>query len=120
MSSRPLEPSRAPKARGRTDMDLDTIHLKLDRILAGQEQQRVRIEDLAEISRIQTAAMQVLNERIDIQGETIVRLAEAMSREEEEGGGGDLVAAIASMAASLKQIQQDGARMVVLIGRMPN
>ncbi|HME26516.1 MAG TPA: hypothetical protein VKI44_35185 [Acetobacteraceae bacterium] len=93
------------------------IHLKLDRILAGQERLMARIGEQNEIIAVWTAAVSVLNDAVNTQTETLNRLAEAMSKEE---GGGDLVKEIAAIAVSLKQIQQDGARMVVLVGRMPN
>jgi hypothetical protein len=92
------------------------IHLKLDRILAGQQQLLARIGEQDETIRILAAAVSVQREALQTNTETIVRLAEAMSK---ETGGGDLIEAIASISASLKQIQQDGARMVVLVGRMP-
>ncbi|HME26495.1 MAG TPA: hypothetical protein VKI44_35080 [Acetobacteraceae bacterium] len=93
------------------------IHLKLDRILAGQKHILARVAEHQETIGILIAAMTTLKETIGTQTETIKVLSEAMSREE---GGGDLVEAIASIAAALKQIQQDGARTVVLLGRMPN
>jgi hypothetical protein len=93
------------------------IHLKLDRILAGQGQILARITEQDETIAVWTAALSVLNGAIDTQTETIARLDQAMSKEE---GAGDLVKEIAGIAVSLKQIQQDGARMVVLVGRLPN
>jgi hypothetical protein len=92
------------------------IHLKLDRILAGQQQLLARIDEQKETINILAAAVSVQQQSLDTNTETISRLAEAMSQE----GGGDLVKEIASISASLKQIQQDGARMVVLVGRLPN
>ena len=92
------------------------IHLKLDRILAGQQQLLARIDEQKETINILAAAVSVQQQSLDTNTETISRLAEAMSQE----GGGDLVKEIASISVSLKQIQQDGARMVVLVGRLPN
>ena len=96
-----------------TDPD---IHLKLDRILAAQGQILARITERDETITAWTAACSVLNEAIRTQTETIDVLSEAVSKEE---GGGDLVKEIAAIAMALKQIQQDGARMVVLLGRLP-
>ena len=93
------------------------IHLKLDRILAGQKHILARIAEHQETIGVLIAAMTTLKETTGTQTETINVLSEAMSREE---GGGDLVKEIAAIAVSLKQIQQDGARTVVLLGRMPN
>jgi hypothetical protein len=92
------------------------IHLKLDRILVGQEQLLERIKEQNEIIAAWTSALSVLKGAVDTQTETINRQSEAMSKE----GAGELSAAIASIAVSLKQIQQNGARMVVLVGRLPN
>ena len=97
-----------------TDAD---IHLKLDRILAAQGQILARITEQDETIAAWTAACSVLNEAIRTQTETIDVLSEAVSKEE---GGGDVVKEIAAIAMALKQIQQDGARMVVLLGRLPN
>ena len=93
------------------------IHLKLDRILAGQQQLLTRIAEQSETIKTLAAAVSVQQESLDTNTETISRLAEAMSQE--AGGGRDLAEAIASIAANLKLIQQDGARMVVLVGRLP-
>jgi hypothetical protein len=92
------------------------IHLKLDRILAGQAQLLARMDELDETNRVMAAAISLQREAIGTQTEVINRLSEAMSREEE---GGDLGQEIAAIAVALKQIQQDGARLVVLVGRMP-
>jgi uncharacterized coiled-coil protein SlyX len=94
------------------------IHLKLDRILAGQQQLLTRIAEQNETIGTLAAAISVQQESLDTNTETISRLAEAMSQE--TSGGRDLAEAIASIAADLKLIQQDGARMVVLVGRLPN
>jgi uncharacterized coiled-coil protein SlyX len=94
------------------------IHLKLDRILAGQQHLLTRIDEQSETIATLAAAVSVQQESLDTNTETITRLAEAMSRE--TGGGRDLAEAIASIAANLQLIQQDGARLVVLVGRLPN
>jgi phosphoserine phosphatase len=92
------------------------IHLKLDRLLAGQERLVARIEEQKETIAALSAGLSVLHETVGTQTETINRLAAAMSEE----GGGDLGRETAAIAVSLKQIQQDGARLVVLVGRLPN
>jgi hypothetical protein len=91
------------------------VHLKLDRILAGQERLLERLGEQDETIAAWTAALSVLKGAIDTQTETISRLDRAISQE----GGGELVQEIASIAVSLQKIQQDGARMVVLVGRLP-
>jgi hypothetical protein len=96
--------------------DFDNVHLKLDRILAGQGQTMARLDELDETVRVLIAAISVQREAVNTQTEVINRLAEAMSK---EAGGGELAASLASIAVSLTKIQQDGARMVVLVGRLP-
>jgi phosphoserine phosphatase len=108
--------ARAVRKRQESDVADSDIHLKLDRILFGQDQLLARIREQDETIAVLAAGLSVLREAVMTQTETITRLAEAMSKEE---GSGDLVKEIASIAVSLKQIQQDGARMVVLVGRLP-
>jgi hypothetical protein len=93
------------------------IHLKLDRILAGQDRVLARLEEQSETTAVLIAGMVTLTETIATQTETINRLSEAMSQEADSG---DAQSLIESIAVSLKQIKEDGARMVVLIGRLPN
>jgi DNA-binding transcriptional regulator GbsR (MarR family) len=96
-------------------MSESALHLKLDRILAGQDQILSRIIEQDETTAILTAAMANLNDSIGTQTEVINRLAEALS---EEPGSSDLHEAIKSIATSLKQIKEDGASMHVMLGRL--
>ena len=91
------------------------LHLKLDRILAGQDQILNRIIEQDETTAILTAAMATLNDSIGTQTEAINRLAEALSEEQDSS---DLHEAIKSIATSLKQIKEDGANMHVMLGRL--
>jgi DNA-binding transcriptional regulator GbsR (MarR family) len=91
------------------------LHLKLDRILAGQERILNRIIEQDETTAILTAAMATLNDSIGTQTEVINRLAEALSGEQDSS---DLHEAITSIAISLKQIKEDGAKMHVMLGRL--
>jgi hypothetical protein len=93
------------------------IHLKLDRILAGQSQIFARMGEHDETIRVLISAMSVMREAVNTQTETINRLSEAISGEE---GAGEIATALASIADYLKKIQQDGARMVILVGRLPD
>ncbi len=92
------------------------IHLKLDRVLAGQGQTNARLNELDETIRVLASAVSLQRDAVNTLTEVINRLAEAMSK---ESGSGDLVASLASIETSLKKMQQDGARMVVLVGRLP-
>jgi DNA-binding transcriptional regulator GbsR (MarR family) len=96
-------------------MSESTLHLKLDRILAGQDQILSRITEQDETTAILTATLATLNDSIGTQTEVINRLAEALS---EEAGSSDLHEAIKSIATSLKQIKEDGANMHVMLGRL--
>jgi hypothetical protein len=98
---------------GMSDSD---IHLKLDRVLAGQGQVLARLDEQDETIRVLIAAISVQREAVNTQTEVINRLSDAMSKEQ---GGDELVASLSSISVSLKKIQQDGARIVVLIGRLP-
>jgi hypothetical protein len=96
-------------------MSESALHLKLDRILAGQDQILNRMTEQDETTAILTAAMATLNDSIGTQTEVINRLAEALS---EEPGSSDLQEAIVSIATSLKQIKEDGSHLHVMLGRL--
>lgn len=96
-------------------MSDSTLHLKLDRILAGQEQILRRITDQDETIATLNAVLATLIETVGTQTEVINRLSEAMS---EEAGGGDLQELIKSIAVSLKQIKEDGSGLQVMLGRL--
>ena len=96
-------------------MSESALHLKLDRILAGQEQILHQIKEQDETIGVLTATMTTFNESIGTQTEVINRLAEALS---EEQGSSDLHEAIKSITVSLKQIKEDGAAMHVMLGRL--
>jgi hypothetical protein len=97
--------------------DFANIHLKLDRVLYGQDQISARMSEQDETIRVLISAVSVMRDAVATQTETINRLSEAMSKEE---GAGDLAPHFASIAVSLKQMKEDGARMVVLVGRLPS
>lgn len=96
-------------------MSESALHLKLDRILAGQDQILNQMTEQDETTAILTAAITTLNDSIGTQTEVINRLAEALS---EEAGSSDLHEALKSIATSLKQIKEDGASMHVMLGRL--
>jgi hypothetical protein len=91
------------------------LHLKLDRILARQEQILNRIIEQDETTAILTASIATLNDSIGTQTEVINRLAEALSEEQDSS---DLHEALKSIAVSLKQIKEDGVNMHVMLGRL--
>ena len=96
-------------------MSEPALHLKLDRILAGQEQILSRMTEQDETTAILTASIATLNDSIGTQTKVINRLAEALSA---EPGSSDLQDALKSIAISLKQIKEAGANMHVMLGRL--
>lgn len=96
-------------------MSDSTIHLKLDRILAGQEQILRRIADQDETIATLNAVLATLTDAVGTQTEVINRLSDAMS---EELDGGDTRELLKSIAASLKQIKEDGSETRVMLGRL--
>jgi hypothetical protein len=96
-------------------MSESALHLKLDRILAGQEQILSQMIEQDETTAILTTAITTINDSIGTQTEVIDRLAEVLS---EEPGSSDLQEAIKSIAVSLKQIKEDGASLHVMLGRL--
>jgi hypothetical protein len=105
------------RKRTGTEVAEADIHLKLDRLVAGQDRILARLEEQEETIAVLIAGMVTLTETIATQTETINRLSEAMSQDADSG---DVQSLIESIAVSLKQIKEDGARMVVLVGRLPN
>jgi hypothetical protein len=105
------------RKRAGTEVAEADIHLKLDRLVAGQDRILARLEEQEETIAVLIAGMVTLTETIATQTETINRLSEAMSQDADSG---DVLSLIESIAVSLKQIKEDGARMVVLVGRLPN
>ena len=107
----------ASKEKEQDVADIDNIYLKLEKLLSGQQQTLARITEQDETIRVLIAAVSGYREALATNTEVINRLAEAISEEPE---GGELSATLAAMAATLQRIQQDGARMVVEVGRLPN
>jgi ABC-type transporter Mla subunit MlaD len=92
------------------------MHLKLDRLLAGQESILARQTDHDAAVGALTAGLTLLQEAIDTQTETLDRLAQAMSAEEAPGEMRDL---IISLSMSLRQIEGSTERMVTLLDDLP-
>lgn len=98
-------------------MSESDIHLKLDRILSGQQQIVAKIQEQDATIAVLAAQISIQRETIATFNEVINRLAEAISQEDNGSGVTD---ALTSIAVSLKQMKEDGARMVLLIGRLPD
>ena len=97
-------------------MSESAIHLKLDRILAGQDRILTQQADHDAAIGALTAALSNLNGVLDTQRELLLRLTEAVSSEE---GAFEMRDLIASVAHSLKQIEEDGGRMVTMLFQLP-
>ena len=97
--------------------DFSLLHLKLDRILAGQEQIAARQADTDAALEALIAGLTNLAQTMDVQRELLVKLAEAMSQED---AGTELHELIEGMTASLRQIQADGQAMQEALGRLPD
>jgi phosphoserine phosphatase len=87
------------RKRAGTEVAEADIHLKLDRLLAGQDQVLARLEEQGATTAVLIAGMVTMTETIATQTETINRLSEAMSREADRGHVRSLIELI---AASLK------------------
>ena len=92
------------------------LHLKLDRILVGQAEQRQATASL-ELSIVAlTEGLGALAEDLATQRELLARLAAAASAEQD---GGEMRELIARIEASLAQIAADGGRMVTVLNGLP-
>lgn len=99
--------------------DNDALHLKLDRLLAGQEDLANRLNEHEAALDAQTAAMEHFRVSLDAQTEALDRLNEAVSEEQEAGGGG-LQELLARIASILKEIAADASETRVALGRLPS
>lgn len=93
-------------------MSDSAIHLKLDRILAGQESILERQTDQEASIEALTAGLSNLVDALDTQRELLARLAKAMSAEQ---GGDEVRDAILAISQSLKQLQDDSGQMVTML-----
>ena len=96
--------------------ELSLLHLKLDRVLAGQTQILSGQGDINATIETLVAAMANLSDTMNVQRELLVRLAEATS---DEGNANEMRDLIISITQSLQKIQEDGARMVSMLAEMP-
>lgn len=92
------------------------LHLKLDRILARQDEQIDKTADLETSITALVGGLSVLSDGLNTQTELLERVIEAISAETPDSDLRDL---LASIQASLKQIAEDGTRMVTVINTLP-
>lgn len=93
-------------------MSDSAIHLKLDRILAGQESILERQTDQDASIEALTAGLSNLVDALDTQRELLARLAKAMSAEQ---GADEVRDAILAISQSLKQLHEDSGQMVTIL-----
>ena len=92
------------------------MHLKLDRLLAGQDSILARQAEQDAAVGALTAGLTLLREAIETQIETLDRLAQAMSAED---GSGEMRDLIVSLAMSLRQVEASTERMVSTLDDLP-
>lgn len=97
-------------------MSDQAMHLKLDRLLAGQDSILARQADQDAAVGALSAGLTLLQEAIDTQTETLERLAQAVSAEE---GPGEMRDLIISLAMSLRQIEASNEHLVTLLTDLP-
>lgn len=93
------------------------LHLKLDRILAGQASQQQAIAGLDNSVTSLAAGLSVLSDDLATQREILAKLVEAMSKEQE---GGEMRELLMRIEALLGQVAADGTQMVEVLNTLPN
>lgn len=93
------------------------LHLKLDRILAGQEDQAKATAELELVVSMLAQGLQNLVPLLGTQREMLQRLLEAAS--DEGGGGGEITELIARIEAALTQQTADMSAIRVTLQRLP-
>lgn len=89
-----------------------TVHLKLDRLLAGQDRIIAGQTEQDATTRALIAGVENLAAGLDANRELLTQLAEAMSAEE---GGEELRDLVLSITQHLEQIEADGGQVVALL-----
>ena len=92
------------------------LHLKLDRILARQDDQDRAILALEEASRALTGGLSALADGLDVQNELLKRVVQAISAEQADSG---FAALLVSIQASLAQVVADGEHIVTVLETLP-
>ena len=96
--------------------EFSLLHLKLDRILAGQDRALAAQADIEMTVETLTIAMSGLSDVLGVQREMLAKLAESMS---DEKGGTEMRDLLASIEQSLKAILEDGQAMTKMLGKLP-
>lgn len=97
--------------------DTTGLHLKLDRLLAGQDKATAAIGALEAAIRAQDAGLAALLDGLAANRELLAQIAAQMS---EETGGQDLALMLVEMNRALAQLVVDSTRMVELLVDLPD
>jgi len=102
---------------GRGMSDTAGLHLKLDRLLAGQDKALAATNDLEAAIRAQGAGLAALLDGLAANRELLAQIAAQMS---EETGGQDLALMLVEMNRILAQLLVDSTHMVELLADLPD
>ena len=97
----------------------EALHLKLDKVLAGQTELARRHEQQDATLDALTGTMELFRQALGTQTEMLAWLNEAAS-EEREGGASDLQALLARIDTTLRGIAADSSETRVALGRLPD
>lgn len=97
--------------------DTAGLHLKLDRLLAGQDRTTAAIGALETAIRAQEAGLAALLDGLAANRELLAQIVARMS---EETGGQDLALMLVEMNRVLAQLLTDSTRMVELLADLPD
>lgn len=94
-----------------------SLHLKLDRVLAGLAALSSKQDELEEGQAALAAGLKLLRADLGDTRAAVQALAEAA--DEDPGGGGELAEALRGINGQLEQIAADGTRMVTVVNGLP-
>lgn len=97
----------------------EALHLKLDRLLAGQAELARRQDEQDGTLDALNATMEQFRQMLATQTEMLARLNQAAS-EEQGGGASEMQALLARIDATLRGIAADAGETRVVLGRLPN
>ena len=115
----PLKGCLRPERRSGMAGENDELHLKLDRLLAGQAELANRLSEHEAALDAQSATMEQFRVSLNALSEALARLDEAVS-EEQQSATSDIQAVLAQIAAALNTIGADTSEIRVALGRLPS
>ena len=97
----------------------EALHLKLDKVLAGQAELARRQEKHDATLDALTGTMELFRQALGTQTEMLARLNEAAS-DEQQGDASDLQVLLARIDTTLRGIAADSSETRVALGRLPD